>query len=190
MIDEFAARYVYFFAGYCLAARIFDLAAWGKENRAASLGLLVAWAAINGVATFTSAPAAWAQQAEFWSDMPVVSLMLGAAGAYAVVLLTAVLSTVSGSGWLAYLGRNSIVVYLAFFLPMAVSRAVLLKFAPFLDIGTVSLLVTIAGVAGPVVLYWMIQWTGYGRFLFERPGWAHVDQPAAPRAKAALSPAE
>ena len=90
----------------------------------------------------------------FVSDLPVVSLALGAAGGVAVVLLDR--AAVDGSGgmrFLGYLGKNSIVVYLAFFLPMAVTRGVLLKFAPFLDIGTVSALVTIAGVCGPVILH-------------------------------------
>ncbi len=58
---------------------------------------------------------------------------------------------------------------------MAVSRAILLKFAPFLDIGTVSALVMISAATGPVILYWMIQWTGYGKFLFHRPNWAWID---------------
>ena len=46
------------------------------------------------------------------------------------------------------------------------------------DIGTISLLVTIAAVVGPVLLYGLVRWSGYGRFLFERPAWAHVDTPA------------
>ena len=26
----------------------------------------------------------------------------------------------------------------------------------------------------PLVLYWLIQKTGFGKFLFERPAWAHL----------------
>eukprot|EP01035_Chromulina_nebulosa_P040739 gene40740-55082_t len=37
--------------------------------------------------------------------------------------------------FLRYCGEHSIVIYLAFFLPMATARSLLLKFAGFLDIG-------------------------------------------------------
>ena len=126
-----------------------------------------------------------------YSQLPFVSLMLGGMGALAIICGSVLLSKFSWTGFLEYLGRNSIVVYLAFFLPMAVSRAILLKFAPFLDIGTVSALVTMAAAIGPVIFYWMIQWSGYGRFLFHRPAWAWIDRPTAPVAtKARLHPAE
>ena len=41
--------------------------------------------------------------------------------------------------------------------------------------------VTAVAVAGPVVLYAIVQRTGYGKWLFERPAWAHIDTPAASR---------
>ncbi|WP_204270383.1 hypothetical protein, partial [Klebsiella aerogenes] len=65
---------------------------------------------------------------------------------------------------LRWLGAHSIVVYLAFFLPMAVARTVLLKSGVITDIGTISLLTVVCGVLGPVILYGLVQWTGYGRF--------------------------
>jgi len=40
---------------------------------------------------------------------------------------------------LLYAGHNSIVVYLAFFLPMATTRILLLRLAPALDLGLVAL---------------------------------------------------
>ena len=43
---------------------------------------------------------------------------------------------------LRYAGQHSIVIYLAFFLPMAATRVALLKFAPDLDLGVVALIVT------------------------------------------------
>ncbi|HSO46403.1 MAG TPA: acyltransferase family protein, partial [Rhizobiaceae bacterium] len=190
--DEFAARYVYFLAGYLFAANIFTLADWAKANVGSALALLAAWFAVNGWATFTPAQLPqWANVSGplFVSDLPIVSLALGAAGGAAVVVLTALLSMVPAMRFLGYLGKNSIVVYLAFFLPLAVMRGVLLKFAPMLDIGTVALLVTIAGVCGPVILKLAIDRTGFGNFLFERPQWARIE-PVSGAAKARLSPAE
>ncbi len=190
--DEFAARYVYFLGGYLFAANIFALADWAKANVGSALALFAAWFAVNGWATFTPAQMPqWvhASGPVFLSDLPVVSLVLGAAGGVAVVVLTALLSMVPAMRFLGYLGKNSIVIYLAFFLPMAVTRGVLLKFAPMLDIGTVSLLVTIAGVCGPLIFKLAVERTGFGGFLFERPDWARLE-PVSRTPRARLSPAE
>jgi uncharacterized membrane protein YcfT len=78
-------------------------------------------------------------------------------------------------------GRKLHVVYLAFFLPMAIARTILLKSGMITDIGTVSLLTVVSGVVGPVILYGLIQWSGHGQFLFKRPQWAHIDRVTAPR---------
>ncbi|MBN9135585.1 MAG: acyltransferase, partial [Phyllobacterium sp.] len=79
---------------------------------------------------------------------------------------------------------------LAFFLPMAVARTVLLKSGVITDIGTISLLTVVCGVLGPVILYGLVQWTGYGRFLFKRPQWAHIDRAPTPQGRGALASAE
>jgi uncharacterized membrane protein YcfT len=124
------------------------------------------------------------------SDLPVVSLLLGLVGALAIICISSLLSLLSARNWLhqglSWLGAHSIVVYLAFFLPMAIARTALLKLG-IGDIGTVSLLTTASGVIGPVILYGFIQWSGYGQFLFRRPGWAYIDQ--APQKKTAATAA-
>ena len=51
----------------------------------------------------------------------------------------------------AIAASNSIVIYLAFFLPMAATRTVLLKTGIITDLGTISLIVTAAGVIGALV---------------------------------------
>jgi uncharacterized membrane protein YcfT len=84
---------------------------------------------------------------------------------------------------LRYLGRNSIVLYLAFLLGMAAARAVLLKTG--LELGTVALLVTAAGVAGAIGLFWTVRQTPL-KFLFERPAWARMER----KPSYALQPAE
>ena len=60
---------------------------------------------------------------------------------------------------LRYCGRNSIVIYLAFFLPMAATRAVLLKTGLITDVGTISAIVTAAGVVGSLCLFWAVRGT-------------------------------
>jgi uncharacterized membrane protein YcfT len=87
--------------------------------------------------------------------------------------------------FLRYCGEHSIVIYLAFFLPMAATRALLLRTGWIEDVGTVSAIVTLLGVIGPLCLFWAVRGTP-ARFLFERPSpfWL------APPKRAALQPAE
>jgi uncharacterized membrane protein YcfT len=92
------------------------------------------------------------------------------------------------SNWLAplrWLGKNSIVVYLAFFLGMAGARSVLLKTGIIPDLGTVALLVTASGIAVAVALFLAVRHTPL-KFLFQRPVWAHLEN----QPKFALQPAE
>jgi hypothetical protein len=51
---------------------------------------------------------------------------------------------------------------------MAASRTLLLKFGPIHDIGTISLIVTIAGILGALAIWWASRGTR-ANFLFERP---------------------
>jgi uncharacterized membrane protein YcfT len=196
VIDEFCSRFVYFFAGYAFAPVIFRLAEWLRQRPLTALAILGVWALINGWLVFHPASeplASWIPEETYtsgglggWSSVPLISLVAGFAGALAIVSVSALIAG-SLSSWqrvvapLRWLGAHSIVVYLAFFLPMAIARTILLKSGLIADIGTISLLTVISGVLGPVVLYGLIQWSGYGQFLFKRPQWAHIDRAPAPR---------
>src|SRR5256885_8586069 len=48
VIDEFAARFVYFYTGYILAGRIFQVAAAAQARPALAAYALIAWALLNG----------------------------------------------------------------------------------------------------------------------------------------------
>ena len=191
IFDEFCARYVYFFAGYALATQVFRVADWCRANPGKVLALLAIWAPLNALLVFTPAPQSLAGflqpdigdsgAVHGLAELSVISLALGASGLMAVVAIATLVAERRWSGWLRWLGAHSIVVYLAFFLPMAVTRVVLLKTGIIPDIGTVSLIVTVVAVASPVVFYAIVQRTGYGKWLFERPAWAYIDTPAAAR---------
>jgi len=174
VIDEFASRFVYFYTGYILATRIFQIAAAVQARpMIAALGLVV-WALFNGFHVMLGL-----------DGKPFISLTLGLAGAAAVVSVSALMAKSDVFAGLRYLGKHSIVVYLAFFLGMAASRAVLLKLNVIPDLGTVALIVTASGIAGAVALFWAVRNTPL-RFLFARPAWARLqDKP-----KYALQPAE
>jgi uncharacterized membrane protein YcfT len=166
VVDEFASRFVYFYTGYVAAPHIFALAAAVQGRVAAAVAGLALWALVNGLFVATG-----------WAEWPFVSLTLGLLGAAAIVAVSALLATVSAFASLQYCGRNSIVIYLAFFLPMAATRVALLKTGIVTDIGLVSLLVTAAGVVGPLLLFWAVRGSRLA-FLFERPRLFRLDRKA------------
>ncbi|MDB5601533.1 MAG: acyltransferase [Xanthobacteraceae bacterium] len=157
LIDETASRFVYFYTGYVLAPFIFRLAAKVRHYPLAGLAGLALWAVLNGVLVFAG-----------YATLPFVSLGLGLIGAAAVVSISVLLARSGRVGWLTYCGTNSIVIYLAFFLPMAATRTLLIKTGVIADVGVMSILVTIAGVIVPLCLFWLVRGTR-ANFLFERP---------------------
>ena len=101
-------------------------------------------------------------------EWPIISLTLGLCGACAIVCIGTLLARAHWLNFLRFCGEHSIVIYLAFFLPMASTRTLLLKTGLIHDIGAVSLIVTIVGVVGSVAI-WRIALAARANFLFERP---------------------
>jgi uncharacterized membrane protein YcfT len=169
VIDEFCARFVYFFAGYWLATYVFALSDRARSKPALAVVGLVLWALINGTLVELG-----------YSERPLISLALGMAGACAIIVTGTLLAHMRWLDFLRYCGEHSIVIYLAFFLPMAATRTVLLKTGVIPDIGAVSLIVTVAGVAGPLLI-WRAALAVHANFLFERPAafWIAPKKPGA-----------
>ena len=180
--DEFCARWVYFLAGYLFAPAIFRLAEAAVARRGFALAGLTAWALVNGFFALSPSPAAGYPTL---AGLPIVSLALGAAGAVAVVTIAALMTQTPAAAPFRYCGRHSIAIYLAFFLPMAATRAVLLKTGLTADAGVVSAIVTAAAVLAPLVLERLVRETPLS-FLFRRPAAFHIAPARAPR----LQPAE
>jgi uncharacterized membrane protein YcfT len=157
LIDEFASRFVYIYSGYLFANYVFGLSNRARAYPVLTLAALVLWAVTNAGLVYTGT-----------SEWPVVSLALGLAGACAIITTGTLLAKMHWLGFVRYCGEHSIVIYLAFFLPMAASRTVLLKAGIIHDIGLVSLIVTIVGVIGAVLIWWACRNTRLN-FLFERP---------------------
>ncbi|TVR10932.1 MAG: acyltransferase [Salinarimonadaceae bacterium] len=166
LIDEFAGRFVYFLAGYLLATHIFRLADWALANKGAALAGLGAWALVNGWLALT--PSGIEGHEGMLASLPFVSLFAGAIGAVAMILISALLAQTLFGGALSYAGRHAIAVYLAFFLPMAATRIILIRLGIVEDIGLISLIVTIAAVTAPLVLERIVRHTPLN-FIFERP---------------------
>ena len=157
VIDEFCARFVYFYSGYLFADLVFALSDRARARPAWALAGLAAWALINGGLVLSG-----------FSESPLISLALGLAGACAIIIFGTLLARAHWLDFLRLCGEHSIVIYLAFFLPMAATRTLLLRTGWIHDIGIVSLIVTIAGVAGALVL-WRMALAVHANFLFERP---------------------
>ena len=163
LIDEFASRFVYFYVGFWLAKHIFAFAA---EINAKPIAVILAGLVIWGFGNYQMVQSGL-------SALPGFNLVLGLIGACAVVSSGVLLSKFKAANALRYCGQNSIVIYLSFFLFMATSRTVLLKFFPHFDLGMVSLAVTTSGVIGPILLFWLTRNTKLS-FLFKRPAWAKL----------------
>jgi len=173
-VDEFAGRLVYFYTGYLLASRVFALAASVQAHPvSAALGLAL-WAVVNGALVYAGV-----------AGLPLVSLALGLVGAAAVVCVSALMAKAKLFDPVRYCGRNSIVIYLAFFLPMAITRALLIKTNIIPDVGAMAIVVTAAGVVGALAIWWAARNTR-AKFLFERPDMFRI----TPRSSVAMLPAE
>ena len=169
VIDEFCARFVYFYSGYLFADYVFALSDRARARPTSALIGLALW-------TLTDA----ALVAAGYSEWVGISLLLGFAGACAIIVMGTLLARVHWLDFLRFCGQNSIVIYLAFFLPMAASRTLLLKSGVITDIGMISLIVTATGVLGALAI-WRIALIAGADFLFERPAafWIAPKKPAA-----------
>ncbi len=156
-IDEFCARFVYFYSGYLFAPYVFALSDRARNHPALALAALAGWAMVNAGLVASGV-----------SDWKLVSLLLGFAGACAIIAIGTLLARAHRGNFLRFCGEHSIVIYLAFFLPMAATRTLLLRTGIIPDIGAVSLIVTVVGVIGALAI-WQLALRLGGNFLFERP---------------------
>lgn len=174
LIDQFCAYFVFFYAGYILAAQLFRLAGWAQGHVAVALVGLVAWAAINAALVFSPGFAMHPIHPVMGlAGLPGVHLILALVGTAALCVLAALLTRLPSMNWLRWMGSKSLVIYVAFVLPLGISRAVLIKLG-LLEPTLLTLVTMAIAIISPLILYWIVQRTGVGRFLFERPAWAHL----------------
>lgn len=161
--DEFAHRFFFFLVGWYAAPYIFAFAERAGRAGWLTIAGLIGWALLNAMAVHVDI-----------ATLPGISILLGLAGSAAVIATAALLAHARPVELLRYAGEHSIAVYLAFFLPMAVTRIVLVRTGVIEDTGWISLIVTLAAVICPLILYWLVERTGHGRFLFGRPAAFHI----------------
>ncbi len=176
LIDEFAGRFVYFYVGYLFSSFILRGAAWSQMHTTSVLAALAAWFVANLAVVHAG-----------FSNAYGVSLALGLAGAAAVIAISVLLAKSHLFESLRNCGQNSIVIYLAFFLPMVITRIALVKTHIITDPGTAAALVTAIAVVTPLILHRIVRGTMFS-FLFERPARFHLTP--AKSSKPTLQPAE
>lgn len=157
VIDEFAARFVYFYSGYLFARMVFAFSDAVTPRVLLALAGILVCGVLNGFMVIRG-----------WSELPFVSLALGMAGAAALIAAAALLAKRDLCPPLRWCGQSSLIIYLAFFLPMALTREVLVRSGVISDAGTMSLIVTMFAVAVPFAMERLVRNTRL-RFLFERP---------------------
>ena len=152
--------YVYFFAGYIFAPYIFKYAEIVAQNISYAALALVIWASINFMAVLFGV-----------SGLPVIGLILGFAGAAAIIAAAVILSEFDVAHALRYAGQYSIVIYLTFFIPMKVLQKGFSMTGLIPDVGLATFLVMTLAVVTPLVGHYLIKGTPLIA-LYQRPAWA------------------
>ena len=158
-LDSFSLFLVYFLIGHYARDWIFAFADRVAAKPAIALAALFAWAIGEEFGVRSGL-----------SGVPGLTLAFGLAGTTAVVALSALMAKWNLAPWLAYCGRRSLFIYLAFVLPMAAMRLALLKTELIASVGWFSLIVAATAVATPLALEAGVRGTWLA-FLFKRPDW-------------------
>jgi len=175
VVDEFAARFVFFYSGYAFAAYAFSVADFiGKQKTAAALNGLTIWAVLNAWLVFGG-----------WSQMPGIELAMGYAGTSAVIAVGVLLARFKFGNFVSYCGQNSILIFLSYFIFMAGTRIALLKTGLITDPGSMALLVTAAAVVGPLLAFRLVKNTPLV-YLYRRHPVFYIDAPKSARSSKLL----
>ena len=133
VVDHFAANFVFFYAGYVGASLAFGFAN-KAENRLRDLGwTLTVWAGVH--TAFVAMGIA---------DLPIVSLILGFAGTFALISAGVLLARIPAAHFIGDAGRQSFAIYLGFFIPLQLLLMLVKMSGIFADTGAASLAIAAA----------------------------------------------
>lgn len=162
-IDWFGEYFVFFFAGHALAERFFKLADWAQANPRMAVAAIVVWAGFNAVLVKLKL-----------DEHLAVSMLLGFVGISALVMLASLISRYPAAQWLNYLGRNSIVLYLGFYLPLLLLAEQVGGWA--LSNHAKASILLLGSILAALGLHGLANRAGL-QFLYQRPAWARLVKP-------------
>jgi len=172
-LNQFANYFVYFYAGYVFAPQIFKLVANAQAVPKTAAAGLILWSLINGYLVFT--PDFHAEPVHFTmglAEAQMIRFALAIMGSVALCVGAGLLSRFNWMGWLQTIGKHSLMVYVAFALPLTFSRIALLKLNIISDTTLLTIVTMLIALLVPLMGFWVVQKIRFGRFLFTRPGWA------------------
>ncbi|WP_116653834.1 acyltransferase family protein [Pelagibacterium sediminicola] len=190
ILNYTAHYFVYFYAGYAFAPHIFRFAEGVKTRKGFATAALLAWVLVNAALVFLPGHSVgYGAIVTGVAHIPGAMFVLALAGAMAVCAAAVLVAQLRAMGWLRWIGAHSIVIYLSFVIPMGIFRTLLLAVMPGIDAGIASLATLAVAIVAPIIAYWIIGRIGFGKFLFERPAWAHLPGAPGSRWNAAPQPA-
>lgn len=162
--NRFMEYYVFFFAGYAASGHIFAFAKQMVRDKQQAGLILGMWFVAHTLMVELNL-----------ADLPLVSLILGFMGAFAVVTLGTLLSLTDWAAAIRHAGKYSIVIYLTFFLPMKALQKIFAKTELIPDVGTTSLVILVLSASLPLIFHAVIRNTPLNA-LYDRPSWARLKQ--------------
>lgn len=90
-------------------------------------------------------------------------------GVYFFYILSGIVSRSPGIGWLAYLGKNSLYIYILHIYLISFSRSVVLHFMPSLNIWLILMVSWTCGVIIPVLMYNFFKQIGFRKLFSLKP---------------------
>lgn len=157
VIDTFAQYFVFFFAGYHGAILFRRFAARLSEGFSDVPVALIIWAAINTVLV-----------AQGTATLPIISLVLGFAGAFALIALATRLANTRHGAAMQYIGRAQFVIYLTYFLPMTAAQTLLARSGLLPEPGLTSLAIGLIAIALSLAFHRLVRRTPL-KALYRRP---------------------
>jgi uncharacterized membrane protein YcfT len=155
--DAFAQYFVFFFAGYHgagLFRRFADRLSDGFSDVPIAL---VIWAAINTVLV-----------AQETATLPIISLVLGFAGVFAIIGLSTLLANSRHGMAIRYIGRAQFVIYLTYFLPMMTAQLLLARSGLMPEPGLTSVAIGLIAIILPLGFHRLVRQTPL-KALYRRP---------------------
>lgn len=161
--NNFSLFFVFFYVGAKAAGPILHLAAIASVSHGpAAIGISL-WLVLH----------AWLVYAGL-SDVPGIGFVLGLVGALAIATISAVLAIYAPFQIFAMLGARSLIIYLSFVIPMALTRIAIVNTGLVTNVDAASIAVIVSAIGVSLAFSSLIRKTPLS-FLYRRPYWARLE---------------